>query len=306
MISYRFQSKEILMREKPKTALSGLLMLAFCLGLIVVGVVVFGSSAATASRLGSKPEVEPMVAAALLVIVGVIGLRGVYVQAPNEGKVLQLFGRYVGTTRADGLLWNNPLCTRASMSLRVRNFESARLKVNDIEGNPIEIAAIVVWKVIDTAQASFDVDNFTSFVQVQTESAVRTLATHHPYDAHDEHQLSLRGNTDAIAEQLKREISERVGAAGVEIIEARIAHLAYAQEIAQAMLQRQQAGAIIAARTRIVEGAVSMVEMALQQLAARGVVELDVERKAQMVCNLLVVLCGERNAQPVINTGTLY
>jgi regulator of protease activity HflC (stomatin/prohibitin superfamily) len=294
------------MREKSKTALPGLLMLVLCLSLVVAGVVVFGRSAATASRLGGQPETAPMVTAALLVIFGVIGLRGVYVQAPNEGKVLQLFGRYVGTTRADGLLWNNPLFTRASMSLRVRNFESARLKVNDIEGNPIEIAAIVVWKVIDTAQASFDVDNFTSFVQVQTESAVRTLATHHPYDAHDERQLSLRGNTDAIAEQLKREISARVGAAGVEIIEARIAHLAYAQEIAQAMLQRQQAGAIIAARTRIVEGAVSMVEMALQQLAVRGVVELDAERKAQMVSNLLVVLCGERNAQPVINAGTLY
>jgi regulator of protease activity HflC (stomatin/prohibitin superfamily) len=294
------------MREKSKVALPGWLMLVVWLGLIICGMLVFGAAAARASRWGGQPSSWSVSEAILLITVGVLGLRGLYIQAPNQGKVLQLFGRYVGTVRSDGLLWNNPLCTRSSVSLRVRNFETSKLKVNDIEGNPIEIAAIVVWRVVDTAQATFDVENFSAFVQVQAESALRTLATHHPYDAHDDHQISLRGSSAMITEQLKKEISERVSASGVEIIEARIAHLAYAQEIAQAMLQRQQAGAIIAARTRIVEGAVSMVELALQQLAARGLVELDSERKAQMVSNLLVVLCGERNVQPVINTGTLY
>jgi regulator of protease activity HflC (stomatin/prohibitin superfamily) len=293
------------MRETSKVALPGWLMLALCVGLIVAGMGVF-SGWAEATKSGQHPAATAAVEAMLLLIAGGVGLRGLHVQAPNQGKVLQLFGRYVGTVRSDGLLWNNPFCSRSSVSLRVRNFETSKLKVNDIEGNPIEIAAIVVWRVVDTAQATFDVENFASFVQVQAESALRTLATHHPYDAHDDRQLSLRGSSDVIAEHLKREIAERVAAGGVEIVEARIAHLAYAQEIAQAMLQRQQAGAIIAARTRIVEGAVSMVEMALQQLTERGLVELDSERKAQMVSNLLVVLCGERNVQPVINAGTLY
>jgi regulator of protease activity HflC (stomatin/prohibitin superfamily) len=239
-------------------------------------------------------------------IAGVFTLKGLFIMGPNEARVLQLFGRYVGTVRADGLRWTNPLNSKRAISLRVRNFETAKIKVNDIEGNPIEIAAIVVWKVVDTASACFAVEDYQNFVHVQSEAAVRNLATHYPYDAHEDGQVSLRGSTDVVAKKLADEITARVTTAGVEVVEARIAHLSYAPEIAQAMLQRQQAGAIIAARQRIVEGAVSMVEMALQQLAARGVVELDGERRAQMVSNLLVVLCGERATQPVVNAGTLY
>jgi regulator of protease activity HflC (stomatin/prohibitin superfamily) len=220
--------------------------------------------------------------------------------------VLTFFGRYTGTVREPGLRWANPFTTKRAISLRARNFETAKIKVNDIEGNPIEIAAVVVWRVVDTAQAMFDVENFTQYVQIQAEAAVRNLAMHHPYDSHDDQTVSLRGQSDQVAAQLVKEINERVKAAGVEVIDARIAHLAYAPEIAQAMLQRQQAGAIIAARQRIVEGAVSMVEMALDSLAKRGIVELDSERKAAMVSNLLVVLCGERATQPVVNAGTLY
>ncbi|HTJ47255.1 MAG TPA: SPFH domain-containing protein, partial [Kofleriaceae bacterium] len=225
---------------------------------------------------------------------------------PNEARVLQFFGRYVGTTRDEGLRWANPFYSKRTISLRARNFETQKIKVNDVEGNPIEIGAIVTWRVVDSAQACFDVQDYGSFVTVQAEAAVRNLATHHPYDTHDDKLISLRGHTDTIATQLEKEIQERIGKAGVEVIEARIAHLAYAPEIAQAMLQRQQAGAIIAARTRIVEGAVGMVEMALKRLAEANVVELDPERKAAMVSNLLVVLCGERGAQPVLNAGTLY
>jgi hypothetical protein len=239
-------------------------------------------------------------------VASVFTLKGLFIMGPNEARVLQLFGRYVGTVRADGLRWTNPLNSKRALSLRVRNFETAKIKVNDIEGNPIEIAAIVVWRVVDTAAACFAVEDYSNFVHVQSEAAVRNLATHYPYDAHDDGQTSLRGSTDVVAKKLAEEITARVGTAGVEVVEARIAHLSYAPEIAQAMLQRQQAGAIIAARQRIVEGAVSMVEMALHQLAARGVVELDGERRAQMVSNLLVVLCGERGTQPVVNAGTLY
>ncbi len=294
------------MREKMKAPLPGAVMLVVCLGAVASSIGLMMRTLQSAARLGTQPDVVSIVVALLVGAAGLYSLTGLYTQAPGESRVLQLFGRYVGTVRGEGLLWSNPFTSRALISLRVRTFETAKLKVNDVEGNPIEIAAVVVWRVVDTARATFDVENFVSFVQQQAESAVRTLATHHPYDAHDDRQLSLRANSDEITEHLKREISERVGAAGVEIVEARIAHLAYAQEIAQAMLQRQQAGAIIAARTRIVEGAVSMVEMALQQLAERGLVELDAERKAQMVSNLLVVLCGERSTQPVINAGTLY
>jgi regulator of protease activity HflC (stomatin/prohibitin superfamily) len=229
-----------------------------------------------------------------------------FVVNPNEARVMQLFGKYVGTCKHEGLRWANPLLSKHSLSLRVRSFESTKIKVNDVEGNPIEIGAIVVWKVKDTAEASFAVDNYHGFVTTQSEAAVRNLATHHPYDTHDDARVSLRGHTDAIAESLKKEIQLRVAGAGIEIVEARIAHLAYAPEIAQAMLQRQQAGAIIAARQRIVEGAVGMVEMALALLAKNQVVHLDEERKAAMVSNLLVVLCGERGTQPVVNTGTLY
>jgi len=231
---------------------------------------------------------------------------GLFVVNPNEAKVLQLFGKYVGTARQPGLRFANPFYTKRRTSLRVRNFESARLKVNDLDGNPIEIAAVVVWKVIDTAEAIFEVDDYENYVHVQSESALRNMATSYPYDAHDEAQLSLRGHTQAIADHLRKEIQDRLSKAGVEVIEARISHLAYASEIAAAMLQRQQAGAIIAARQRIVDGAVGMVEMALDRLARNNVVELDEERKAAMVSNLLVVLCSERSTQPIVNAGTLH
>ncbi|HEY0875505.1 MAG TPA: SPFH domain-containing protein [Vicinamibacterales bacterium] len=242
----------------------------------------------------------------LATVVAIFLMAGVFIVNPNEGKVLQFFGDYVGTARQPGLRWANPFYTKKSVSLRVRNFESGRLKVNDNEGNPIEIAAVVVWKVIDTAEAVFEVDDYNNYVKVQSESALRNLATSYPYDAHDDQTMSLRGTTLAVADHLKREIQDRLNRAGVEVLEARISHLAYAPEIAHAMLQRQQAGAIIAARQRIVEGAVGMVEMALEMLSARGVVPLDDERKAAMVSNLLVVLCGDKATQPIINTGTIY
>ena len=243
---------------------------------------------------------------AFLLLLVIFLMTGLFIVNPNEGKVLQIFGRYVGTAKTPGLRYANPLFSKKRISLRVRNFESAKLKVNDLDGNPIEIAAVVVWKVVDTAEAVFEVDNFEDYVHVQSESALRNMATSYPYDAHEEAQLSLRGHTSAIADHLRNEIQDRLSRAGVEVIEARISHLAYAPEIAAAMLQRQQAGAIIAARQRIVEGAVGMVEMALEMLSAKKVVELDEERKAAMVCNLLVVLCGDRNPQPVVNAGTLH
>src|SRR5512147_2908396 len=237
---------------------------------------------------------------------GALGLGGLFIINPNEGKVLQLFGRYTGTAREAGLRWANPFYTKRRVSLRVRNFESAHLKVNDREGNPIEIAAVIVWKVIDTAEALFEVDDYANYMKVQSEAAVRNLASSYAYDAHQEQELSLRGSTPEVAEHLKNEIQERLTKAGIQVIEARISHLAYAPEIAAAMLQRQQAGAIIAARQRIVEGAVGMVEMALERMSQKEILKLDEERRAQMVANLLIVLCGERAAQPVINAGTLY
>ena len=233
-------------------------------------------------------------------------LTGLFVVNPNEAKVLQLFGQYVGTAKTPGLRFANPLYRKRTISQRVRNFESGKLKVNDLDGNPIEIAAVVVWKVVDTAEAMFEVDNYDNYVHVQSESALRNMATSYPYDAHDDQAMSLRGSTTAIADHLRKEIQDRLARAGVEVIEARISHLAYAPEIAAAMLQRQQAGAIIAARSRIVEGAVGMVEMALDMLSKKNVVTLDEERKAAMVSNLLVVLCGERNTQPIVNAGTLH
>jgi regulator of protease activity HflC (stomatin/prohibitin superfamily) len=242
----------------------------------------------------------------LAVVVEFFLMLGVFVVNPNEGRVLQFFGDYVGTVKVPGLRWANPFYTKKRISLRVRNFESGRLKVNDNEGNPIEIAAVVVWQVVDTAEAVFQVDDYNNYVKVQSEAALRNLATSYTYDAHDENQMSLRGHTAAVAEHLKKEIQERLSRAGVEVIEARISHLAYAPEIAHAMLQRQQAGAIISARQRIVEGAVGMVEMALDMLSRRDIVSLDNERKAAMVSNLLVVLCGDRSTQPIINTGTIY
>lgn len=249
------------------------------------------------------------VGVAIIVVTAVVGfvvLRGLITIAPGEARVLQFFGRYIGTVRADGLRWVNPFASRRKISTRVRNHETATSKVNDADGNPIEIAAVVVWRVEDTAQALFEVDNFVAFVETQTETAVRHIATSYPYDNHGAAGLSLRENADEITEKLSTEIAVRVRAAGVHVIESRLTHLAYAPEIAQAMLQRQQAGAVVAARERIVEGAVGMVEMALDKLAANQVVELDEERKATMVSNLLVVLCGDRSTQPVVNAGSLY
>jgi hypothetical protein len=240
-----------------------------------------------------------------IVLVG-FGFGGLTPINPNEARALVLFGRYDGTVRDQGLQWVNPLTERRRISIKVRNFETSRLKVNDHDGNPIEIAAIVVWRVTDTAEALFEVEDFENFVHVQAESALRNLATVHPYDAHIEDDISLRSNPMEIADQLRAQIQDRLGRAGVEVVEARISHLAYASEIANAMLRRQQANAVIAARTRIVEGAVSMVEMALEQLSTKGIVQLDEERKASMVSNLLVVLCSEHETQPVVNTGTLY
>ncbi len=242
----------------------------------------------------------------LLVPVILFLLWGSFVVNPNEGRVLQFFGRYVGTAKDPGLRWANPLYKKERMSLRARNFETERSKVNDTDGNPIEMAAVVVWNVVDTAEATFEVDDYINYVHVQSESAVRDLATQYPYDSYEEGQISLRGNTEEIAGQLKTEIQSRLQKAGVEVLEARITHLAYAPEIASAMLQRQQAGAIIAARSQIVEGAVTMVQMALVDLSTRGIVELDEQRKAALVSNLLVVLCGDKGTQPVLNTGNPY
>lgn len=252
------------------------------------------------------PDVSSLLTAML--VFGLLGFLwfGLFMVQPNCAAVLQLFGRYTGSCRDAGLRWTNPFYSKKALSLRVRNFESGKLKVNDSEGSPIEIAAVVVWQVHDSAESSFNVDNYEDFVHVQSESALRQLATSYPYDLHEEHKVSLRSHSREINEHLQREIQERLENAGVSVLEARVSHLAYAAEIAQAMLQRQQAGAIIAARSRIVEGAVTMVHMALEQLTRSGVVRLDEERKAAMVSNLLVVLCGERGTQPVVNTGTLY
>lgn len=242
----------------------------------------------------------------LAFVVTLVLLGGFFVVEPNQAAVLTLFGNYKGSERRAGLWWTNPFMTKKKVTLRVRNFESNKLKVNDHDGNPIEIAAVVVWKVVDSAEAIFQVDNYENFVHVQSEAALRNLATTHPYDAHTEGEMSLRGNTAAVAEALKQEVQARLEKAGVEVLESRISHLAYAPEIAGAMLRRQQASAVIAARAKIVEGAVSMVQMALDELSKRSVVQLDEERKAAMVSNLLVVLCSESEAQPIVNTGTLH
>jgi regulator of protease activity HflC (stomatin/prohibitin superfamily) len=254
-------------------------------------------------REENAPEI---VFAALMIALSTFLMAGLFMVNPNEGKVLQLFGAYKGTAKVQGLRCANPFLTKKKVSLRVRNFESSHLKVNDIDGNPIEIAAVVVWRVVETAEAIFEVDDYEHYVKVQSEAALRNLATSYAYDAHDDQHVSLRGHTGAVADHLKREIQDRLTKAGVETMEARISHLAYAPEIAAAMLQRQQAGAIIAARQRIVEGAVGMVEMALDMLSKKAIINLDEERKAAMVSNLLVVLCGDRNTQPVINAGTIY
>ncbi|MDQ0907934.1 regulator of protease activity HflC (stomatin/prohibitin superfamily) [Streptomyces canus] len=273
--------------------------LALLLGLVGLLLAVFLFAAS-----GESPGFA--VGGAAVLIVALISLRGLNTVAPGEARVVQLFGRYKGTIRQDGLRWVNPFTSRTKVSTRVRNHETAVLKVNDAYGNPIELAAVVVWKVEDTAQATFEVDNFVKFVATQTETAVRHIAIEYPYDAHEEGGLSLRGNADEITQKLATELHARVESAGVQIIESRFTHLAYAPEIASAMLQRQQAGAVVAARRQIVEGAVGMVEEALARITERDIVELDEERKAAMVSNLMVVLCGDRAPQPVLNTGTLY
>ncbi len=289
-----------MIHERLRATLSGWLM---------VPVIFLGSVGAIWQLVSSIRDFSGPAAvitwAVALVLVSVMWA-GLFIVNPNEAKVLTLFGKYWGSVKRDGFHWANPFLTKRHISLRVRNFESSQIKVNDLEGNPVEIAAVVVWRVTDTAEACFEVDNYEHYVKVQSEAAVRNLATQYPYDAYEEHHKSLRGNTIEIAEQMKVEVQERLAKAGVETLETRINHLAYAPEIASAMLQRQQAGAIIAARQRIVEGAVGMVEMALGLLSKHDVVELDNERKAAMVSNLLVVLCGDRNTQPVINTGTIY
>ena len=288
-----------MIRERELGALPGLPM-ALLFFVVLCGLVYALISSA------AEGSVVWIVALSIAILLDVLLFMGLFVVNPNEGRVLQLFGDYVGTVKKPGLRWASPLYTKRRISQRVRNFESARLKVNDRDGNPIEIAAVAVWRVVDTAEAVFHVDDYQNFVKVQTEAAVRNLATSYTYDAHLEGDMSLRGNTAEVAEHMKKEIQERLATAGVEVIEARISHLAYAPEIAQAMLQRQQAGAIIAARQRIVEGAEGMVEMALDLLSKREILEFDNERKAAMVSNLLVVLCGERATQPVINAGTIY
>lgn len=284
-------------QEREVTTLPGMLMVLLLL--------VFTAAAAWWAIASFLNLLNPVLAIAVLVFILFLW-GGFFIVQPNQAAVLQFFGKFVGVERTSGLRWANPLYTKKTVTLRVRNFESSKLKVNDLEGSPIEIAAVVVWQVHDSAEAVFNVDSYEDFVHVQSESAVRQMATSYPYDLHEEHKIALRSHSREINDHLKREIQERLERAGVTVLEARVSHLAYAPEIAQAMLQRQQASAIIAARTRIVEGAVTIVHMALERLAEKGVVQLDEERKAAMVSNLLVVLCGERGAQPVVNTGTLY
>ncbi|PJE96618.1 hypothetical protein CUT44_16355 [Streptomyces carminius] len=293
-------------REKPARSVpGGLALLLGLLGLLLgVGGIFLGAGLAADGSGGAG--VTLIVLGVLLVVGSLFAMAGLNMVAPGEARVVQLFGRYTGTIREDGLRWVNPLTSRAKISTRVRNHETAVLKVNDAYGNPVELAAVVVWQVEDTAQATFEVDDFLEFVSTQTEAAVRHIAIEYPYDAHEEGGLSLRGNAEEITEKLAVELTARVRAAGVRIVESRFTHLAYAPEIAAAMLQRQQAGAVVAARRTIVDGACGMVEDAVARLAAQDFVELDEERKAAMVSNLLVVLCGDRSPQPVLNTGTLY
>ncbi|MEV8595913.1 SPFH domain-containing protein [Streptomyces sp. NPDC052012] len=280
----------------------GLALLLGLVGLLAGAGLIVGATAVS----GAGGKAALIISGVLVVLASFLAMAGLNMVAPGEARVVQLFGRYRGTIRQDGLRWVNPFTSRTKISTRVRNHETAVLKVNDAYGNPIELAAVVVWRVEDTAQATFEVDDYIEFVSTQTEAAVRHIAIEYPYDAHDEDGLSLRGNAEEITEKLAVELHARVEAAGVQIIESRFTHLAYAPEIASAMLQRQQAGAVVAARKQIVEGAVGMVESALTRIAERDLVELDSERKAAMVSNLMVVLCGDRSAQPVLNTGTLY
>ncbi|WP_432051923.1 SPFH domain-containing protein [Streptomyces xiamenensis] len=293
-------------RETPAHSIpGGLALLLTFLGTVAsIGTGIGGVVLANNDSVGVG--VLLIVGGSLLFLVSVFMMSGLNMVAPGEARVVQFFGRYSGTIRKDGLRWVNPLTTRTKISTRVRNHETAVLKVNDAHGNPIELAGVIVWKVEDTAQASFEVDDFVEFVSTQTESALRHIAIEYPYDAHGEDELSLRGNAEEITEKLAVELTARVQAAGVRIIEARFTHLAYAPEIASAMLQRQQAGAVVAARETIVEGACGMVETALARITDLDIVELDEERKAAMVSNLLVVLCGNHSPQPVLNAGSLY
>ena len=289
------------MKEIPLRSLPGIPVLLACLATIVL---------AAAILLGGANDVLPgppalVLAVALFIAAGFV-LVGLYMVQPNQAAVLELFGKYVGTVRDNGLRWNNPFLSKRKVSQRVRNFESGKLKVNELDGSPIEIAAVIVWQVYDAAEAVYNVDDYESFVHIQSESALRAMATSYPYDQHEDGQLALRSHAAEISQHLKDELAERLADAGVQVLDARISHLAYAPEIAQAMLQRQQANAVIAARTRIVSGAVGMVEMALAELQRSGVVDLDEERKAQMVSNLLTVLCSDRGTQPVVNAGSLY
>lgn len=313
-----------MIREIPFKASSGWLPLLLSLGAIFGGAGLFASSVA-----GEAVGVGPFLGPIALFVAGIINLFGLMAVQPNQARVLLLFGAYRGTVSESGFFYVNPFFSKKKISLRVRNFEtgSTRVheekdahgtvlkhagrtpgrpsKVNDRDGNPIDITAVVVWRVVDTAEAFFEVDDYEDYVAIQSEAALRVLASRHPYDSED-HEVSLRGSTQEICEQLKTDIQERLGKAGVEVIEARISYLAYAQEIAAAMLQRQQAQAVVAARTKIVEGAVGMVQMALDHLAKDKIVELDDERRAQMVTNLLVVLCSDRHTQPIVNAGSLY
>lgn len=288
-----------MIRELQYRASNGLLALFFFIGLAIVGGLILANGASHGMPLRA-------VAGVLLFVTALICFGGIFVVNPNEGRVLTLFGNYRGTVKEPGLWWVNPFMAKKAVSLRIRNFETAKLKVNDANSNPIEIAAVVVWKVVDTAEAMFEVDDYENYVKVQSEAAVRSLATAYPYDAHNHGEEALSTHTAEVSKRLLTEVQERLGKAGVQVTEARISHLAYSPEIASAMLQRQQASAIIAARQKIVEGAVGMVEMALEQLASKRILELDPERKASMVSNLLVVLCSERGTTPVVNTGTLY
>jgi regulator of protease activity HflC (stomatin/prohibitin superfamily) len=316
-----------MIKEKPFRPVSGWLPIGFSIALLVGGPA-YTVMALRALAMGDGPG-WAVVTGVLLILAGIISLAGYMAVAPNDSRVLLLFGEYKGSVRESGFFWVNPFYTKKDLSLRVRNFETGSIhtpekkdavgkvvqerartlgrpsKVNDRDGNPIEISAVVVWRVVNTAEALFEVDDYEDFVAVQSEAALRSMASRHPYDSED-HEISLRGNTVGISDQLKQDIQERLDKAGVDVLEARISHLAYAPEIAAAMLQRQQAQAVVAARTKIVEGAVGMVQMALEHLARDNVVDLDDERRAAMVSNLLVVLCSDRHTQPVVNTGTLY
>jgi len=296
-------------KESLRRAISGWVMLPILLVVEIAIILVFVRYARVAAQAARAPDlamVTPLIVCGVLFAIVVVLLCGFFTLQPNTAAVLLLFGAYKGTVRQAGFHWANPLYQKIKLSLRTRNFNTDTIKVNDQRGNPIEIAAVVVWRVEETAQASFDVDDYQHYVNVQSESAVRHLASAYPYDANVEGETSLRGSTDEVSERLQVELQERLTKAGVIVEEARLSHLAYAPEIAGAMLRRQQAEAIVAARTRIVEGAVGMVEMALEHLERHKMVELDEERKAAMISNLLVVLCGEQAAQPVMNTGTLY